>query len=337
DAPGADAQIEPEEEEEGRVAERVCWEAPAQMDVAQPGVPDTAPAGIKTQDEEDEQMEEDAPDADAEALGDCMGISGDARRCLLGDTGPSAATLECEVPAGDKTEPSAEEMVPEVDERVEMRSDEEPFEEKVHTAEPLSMQTTEALGETASQPASAGGAGAGIGEGDDSILEAAASVEPARTDPPQAAGGGRRRRRGRRNKKKPATAAPTEVEVQSAAITAEAPDRHVLVSTPAASVASPQTDGGEINCGIGGTDSGEESPDTVLRRSTTTSIELYHQAQSGMVEVQSGEYATREDTLTDEQEFELGRISRLLSTGCTAYDILNVAQHTSFPYISIRF
>ena len=55
------------------------------------------------------------------------------------------------------------------------------------------------------------------------------------------------------------------------------------------------------------------------------------------VEVQSGEYATREDTLTDEQEFELGRISRLLSTGCTAYDILNVAQHTSFPYISIRF
>ena len=192
------------------------------------------------------------------------------------------------------------------------------------------MQITEVFETASPRPADAGGAGAGIGEGDDSILEAAASVEPARTDPARAAGarGGRRRRRGRRNKKKKVTAAPTEVEVQSAAITAEAPDRHVLVSTPAASVASPQTDGGEINCGIGGTDSGEESPDTVLRRSTTSSIELYHQAQSGMVEVQSGEYATREDTLTDEQEFELGRISRLLSTGCTAYDILNVAQHT---------
>ena len=55
------------------------------------------------------------------------------------------------------------------------------------------------------------------------------------------------------------------------------------------------------------------------------------------VEVQSGDYATREDMLTHEQGLELGRISRLLSTGCTAYDILNVSQHTSFPYISIRF
>ena len=55
------------------------------------------------------------------------------------------------------------------------------------------------------------------------------------------------------------------------------------------------------------------------------------------MEVQSGDYATREDMLTHEQGLELGRISRLLSTGCTAYDILNVSQHTSFPYISIRF
>ena len=126
------------------------------------------------------------------------------------------------------------------------------------------MQTTEVFETAPPRPADAGGAGAGIGEGDDSIPEAAASVEPARTasDPAQAAGAmGGRRRRNNMN----ASTAPTEVEVQS------------------------------------------------------------------------GDYATREDMLTHEQGLELGRISRLLSTGCTAYDILNVSQHTSFPYISIRF
>ena len=126
------------------------------------------------------------------------------------------------------------------------------------------MQITEVFETASPRPADAGGAGAGIGEGNDSIVEAAASVEPARTasDPAQAAGAmGGRRRRNNMN----ASTAPTEMEVQS------------------------------------------------------------------------GEYATREDTLTYEQESELSRISLLLSTGCTAYDILNVSQHTSFPYISIRF
>ena len=126
------------------------------------------------------------------------------------------------------------------------------------------MQITEVFETASPRPADAGGAGAGIGEGNDSIVEAAASVEPARTasDPAQAAGAmGGRRRRNNMN----ASTAPTEVEVQS------------------------------------------------------------------------GDYATREDMLTHEQGFELGRISRLLSRGCTAYDILNVSQHTSFPYISIRF
>ena len=126
------------------------------------------------------------------------------------------------------------------------------------------MQITEVFETAPPRPADAGGAGAGIGEGNDSIPEAAASVEPARTasDPAQAAGAmGGRRMRNNMN----ASTAPTEMEVQS------------------------------------------------------------------------GDYATREDMLTHEQGLELGRISRLLSTGCTAYDILNVAQHTSFPYISIRF
>ena len=119
----------------------------------------------------------------------------------------------------------------------------------------LSMQITEVFETASPRPADAGGAGAGIGEGNDSIVEAAASVEPARTasDPAQAAGAmGGRRRRNNMN----ASTAPTEMEVQS------------------------------------------------------------------------GEYATREDMLTHEQGLELGRISLLLSTGCTAYDILNVAQHT---------
>ena len=126
------------------------------------------------------------------------------------------------------------------------------------------MQITEVFETASPRPADAGGAGAGIGEGNDSIVEAAASVEPARTasDPAQAAGAmGGRRRRNNMN----ASTAPTEVEVQS------------------------------------------------------------------------GDYATREDMLTHEQGLELSRISRLLSNGCTAYDILNVSQHTSFPYISIRF
>ena len=124
------------------------------------------------------------------------------------------------------------------------------------------MQLTEVFETAPPRPADAGGAGASIGEGDDSIPEAA--VEPARTasDPAQAAGAmGGRRRRNNMN----ASTAPTEVEVQS------------------------------------------------------------------------GDYVTREDMLTHEQGLELGRISRLLSTGCTAYDILNVAQETPFSYISIRF